>query len=43
MFFKNENQNIERLIYALIDFGFSKDQLSSDMFSTPGNIYKIRC
>ncbi|MDA3850954.1 MAG: nucleotidyltransferase [Spirochaetaceae bacterium] len=41
IFFKNDNENIERLTKALIDFGFSQDQLSVEIFSTPGNIIKF--
>lgn len=41
IFFKNENLNIERLINALINFGFSRDKLDPAIFSTPGNIIKF--
>jgi len=41
IFYKNENLNINRLIEALIDFGFSQDQLEASIFSTPGNIIKF--
>ena len=36
VYFENSDENINKIISALIEFGFSEDELSPDLFKKPG-------
>lgn len=41
VYFENSDENIKKTISALIEFGFSEDELSPDLFKKPGNIITL--
>ena len=41
VYFENSDENINKIISALIEFGFSEDELSPDLFKKPGNIITL--
>ena len=41
VYFENSDKNINKIISALIEFGFSADELFPDVFKKPGNIITL--
>ncbi|MBF8276985.1 MAG: hypothetical protein HW390_2058 [Candidatus Brocadiaceae bacterium] len=41
VYFENTDENINKIISALMEFGFSVDELPPDLFKKPGNIITL--